>query len=127
MIDVFQEKETFRYFLITSLAKGGNLCEKLRSSKDEEEWFQFALRMAQILKYIHYDAMESFRSKEKAEEQTQKIAIIHRDVKPQNIVFLNSSKEMKDVYLLDFGVAKVGYSELTRGYNNCGTVYYKAP
>lgn len=40
------------------------------------------------------------------------MGIIHRDVKPQNIVFLSKdgSKDMKDVYLLDFGVAKVGYA-----------------
>lgn len=90
MTDIFQERETSRYFLITPLAKGGNLCEKIKTAKDEEEWYRFTLRMAQILKYIHYDAMEGFRSKEKSEEQTQKIAIIHRDIKPQNIVFLNS-------------------------------------
>jgi serine/threonine protein kinase len=86
------------------------------------------VRLAKILKYIHYEALANFRSKERGEEQKQKIAIIHRDVKPQNIVFMNKDgKDMSSIYLLDFGIAKIGYSELLKGYNNCGTSYYKAP
>jgi serine/threonine protein kinase len=34
---------------------------------------------------------------------------------------------MKSIYLLDFGIAKIGYAEFLKSYNNCGTSYYKAP
>jgi serine/threonine protein kinase len=45
------------------------------------------------LKYIHYDALTNFRSKQIGEEQKQRVAIIHRDVKPQNIVFLTRDQK----------------------------------
>lgn len=137
VIEIFQEKATMRYFLITPYARGGNLIDRIMRwrtadpslNPSEEEIYQFALRMAKILRYIHYQALSNFRSKDgTGEEKKQKMGIIHRDVKPQNIVFLNrDGKDMKDVYLLDFGIAKVGYAEFVKGYNNCGTSYYKAP
>lgn len=81
--------------------------------------------MAQILKYIHYDALSNYKSKVGGEGEKLKIAIIHRDVKPQNIVYLKK-EDIKSLYLLDFGIAKIGYSDLQKGYNNCGTSFYKA-
>jgi hypothetical protein len=52
-----------RYFLITPLARGGNLSERMRGKFEEEDVYQFALRMAQILYYIHYGALKNFKSK----------------------------------------------------------------
>ena len=31
------------------------------------------------------------------------------------------------MYLIDFGIAKIGYSNLEKHYSNCGTANYKAP
>jgi hypothetical protein len=35
VVEVFQERDTQRYFLITPLARGGNLCERMRGSVSE--------------------------------------------------------------------------------------------
>jgi len=50
---------------------------------------------------------------------------MHRDVKPPNIVY--SGNDEKSIYLLDFGIAKIVYSDYPKSYNNCGTSNYKAP
>lgn len=71
VIEIFQEKESMLYFLITPYARGGNLIDRImrwrtdEASKGptEEEIYQFALRMARILHYIHYQALSNFRSK----------------------------------------------------------------
>jgi hypothetical protein len=37
------------------------------------------------------------------------------------------SENVEDFYLIDFGVAKIGYTKMQKPYNNCGTAQYKAP
>ncbi len=51
------------------------------------------------------------------------LGVTHRDIKPGNI-FLTSSGEVK---LLDFGLARLQGSELTRSHSVLGTVSYMAP
>ena len=55
------------------------------------------------------------------------MGIIHRDFKPDNLVFANPKVNMKEMYLIDFGVAKIGYTNYPKPYSNCGTNNYKAP
>ncbi|RPJ72286.1 MAG: serine/threonine protein kinase, partial [Acidobacteria bacterium] len=51
------------------------------------------------------------------------LGVTHRDIKPGNI-FLTSSGEVK---LLDFGLARLHGSELTRTHSVLGTISYMAP
>ncbi len=50
--------------------------------------------------------------------------IIHRDIKPTNIRFLPASRTVK---IIDFGIAKLSYSPITRDGNYLGTVNYSSP
>jgi serine/threonine-protein kinase len=81
--------------------------------------------MAEILHYIHYEALADYRPIEKAEDASERVGILHRDVKPANIVYQGDEKNT--LFLLDFGVAKVAYTDKCMVYNNCGTSSYKAP
>jgi serine/threonine protein kinase len=51
---------------------------------------------------------------------------MHRDLKPQNIVYKDSDKYSSDVAIIDFGFAtNVKYTEQVL--SNCGTPGYAAP
>ena len=52
--------------------------------------------------------------------------VFHRDLKPANI-FLAGSSGTPDVKVLDFGIAKVADSFVTRGHFEMGTVAYMSP
>ena len=49
--------------------------------------------------------------------------VIHRDIKPQNILMLQDGK----IVVTDFGIAKIANSETTTDDKTIGTVYYISP
>ena len=49
--------------------------------------------------------------------------VVHRDIKPQNIIMLKNGK----VVVTDFGIAKIASSENTADDKTIGTVYYISP
>ena len=113
-------KDSKKHYLVTKFAEGGSLLEKIKIGFKEEDIFAFVKRCASIFKYLHLTLLKDFRSKEGKKEEP--LSILHRDVKPANLVYDN-----KQVYLIDFGIAKVGYFESRRSYTNSGTLNYKAP
>jgi calcium-dependent protein kinase len=54
------------------------------------------------------------------------MGIIHRDFKPANLVFVKK-EDPNTMFLIDFGIAKIGYTDVPSNYSNCGTNNYKAP
>ncbi|EAZ88354.1 serine/threonine protein kinase [Crocosphaera chwakensis] len=50
--------------------------------------------------------------------------VFHRDIKPENILY---NREMKQVYLVDFGVAKTGVGSTTTSTINGGTFGFMPP
>ena len=54
-------------------------------------------------------------------------AVIHRDVKPANIVLRTGGSDGDDPVLMDFGIAQHGASDLTRHGELLGTPTYLAP
>jgi serine/threonine-protein kinase len=56
-------------------------------------------------------------------EHAHKKGVVHRDIKPQNIIMLKNGK----VVVTDFGIAKIASSENTVDDKTIGTVYYISP
>lgn len=109
--------------MVIKYASEGTLSDRIKTFMSEERTLEFAKRSAQILKYLHYDLMSKYKSKEKGiADPNESLGIIHRDFKPANLVYTKNQ-----MYLIDFGIAKLGYSELIKPYSNCGTNNYKAP
>lgn len=56
-------------------------------------------------------------------EHAHKKGVVHRDIKPQNILLLKNGK----VVVSDFGIAKIADSETVSDEKTVGTVYYISP
>ncbi|MEG4458848.1 ankyrin repeat domain-containing protein [Microcoleus sp. N9_A1] len=106
------------FYIVQELAEGQSLASLVENGwhASESEIQRIATQILEILVYLH----------------SQTPPVIHRDIKPQNIVFkspINSHKQ-KDwaVCLVDFGaVQNTYYNTLMRGSTVVGTYGYMAP
>jgi serine/threonine protein kinase len=103
-------EDTKYFFLLMELAEGGNLFQKLTSSKvfTEKVAFEYFNQVLSAVEYLHSHVP----------------AIIHRDIKPENIL-IDKNGSLK---LTDFGWSN--YYEEQQGvprYTMCGTYEYLAP
>lgn len=80
----------------------------MKTNIKEEEIHKFSLRSAQILYYLHHEALKNYKSCSKGEESNL-IGVIHRDFKPANLVFVKKN-DFEQMFLIDFGISKIGYT-----------------
>ena len=65
VIDLFQANNK-RFYLVTKYANKGNLSDHIKSFMKEEDLLYFLERSVVILKYLHYDLLEKYKTKQKA-------------------------------------------------------------
>ncbi|NIM10464.1 MAG: protein kinase [Candidatus Aminicenantes bacterium] len=96
-----------RMFICMALYEGGTLAEKIKEGPlNMEEVIDVSLQVAQGMEKVH------------------RKGIIHRDIKPQNLILTLDGV----VKIVDFGLAKlVGQGDLTREGVTVGTVGYMSP
>ena len=98
------------FYIAQELATGQSLASLVESGwhKSEAEIKQIAIALLKILVYLHL----------------QKPAVIHRDIKPQNIIRRDDGK----IFLVDFGaVGHTYHNTIMRGSTIVGTYGYMAP
>lgn len=59
--------------------------------------------------------------------EAHEAGLVHRDLKPDNIIIQNLSSAQTVLKVLDFGIAKVQDASLTKGKGTFGTPYYMSP
>ena len=109
------------------MARGGTLSDHLEQLGSSQQLTEFCQRLARILYFLHYEALGEYRAENERKGEGGPLGFMHRDVKPQNIVWTDPARTPESMYLLDFGISKVVYTEEYRPYLNCGTSSYKAP
>ena len=128
--ECIQEVSTMEYF------RGNSHIVSVEDYKvmeylDEIGWDIF-IRMEYLTSFMEYYAGKNLTEKEvmklgidlcKSLEYCGQLHIIHRDIKPQNIII---SKEGK-VKVTDFGIAKVASSSTINSSSTMGSVHYISP
>ena len=101
--------ETLLY-IVMEYVEGINLKQYIQS-KGKLDWREAVIFTAQILKALHH-----------AHER----GVIHRDIKPQNIMLLKDNKTIK---VADFGIARINDKSETRTFTEgaIGSVHYISP
>ena len=110
LIRVHESKQ--HIFIIMELVKAGTLTDFIKyrqlkfSPLTDEDCSCIMKQIFEGIDYIH------------------KMNIIHRDIKPQNILMRSLNKLDKAVKIADFGLGMQGKEASTE---NCGTMIYMAP
>ncbi len=97
-------------YIVMEYVEGINLKQYIQS-KGKLDWREAVIFTAQILKALYH-----------AHER----GVIHRDIKPQNIILLKDSKTIK---VADFGIARMNDKSETRTFTEgaIGSVHYISP
>lgn len=97
------------FYIVQELAPGQSLADVMKEGwrASQAEAREIALQILNILKYLHH----------------LNPPIIHRDIKPQNII----RREDGQIYLVDFGAVQNVYQHTRFGSTVVGTYGYMAP
>lgn len=101
-----------RPYYIMEYAPGGSLADKLKEYKERGEQFPFRqaidiiVKVLEALDFCHRNGLQS-----------------HRDIKPANIMFRANGEPI----IVDFGIAKLEDSSITRTRMTMGTANYMSP
>ena len=104
--EAYQDQENLA--IVTEYYSGGELFNKILKQKifSESQAANYMLQMASAINYLHHKK------------------IVHRDIKPQNMVFMNEDKD-SPLILVDFSTC-VKFSD--NKFNEViGSLYYLAP
>ncbi|WP_225894189.1 serine/threonine protein kinase [Atlanticothrix silvestris] len=99
------------FYIVQQLAPGTSLATLVENGwfPDEERVKQIAIQILEILIYLH----------------SLTPPVIHRDIKPQNIIFASDDKKL---FLVDFGaVTDTYHNSMSNGSTVVGTFGYMAP
>lgn len=106
LVDEFDTKDEL--FLVMELVRGGDLFDAISTATKytEKDASRMILNLTSALKYLH------------------KLNIVHRDVKPENLLVSRHADNAKSLKLGDFGLATYCNEAL---FTVCGTPTYVAP
>ncbi|MBP9888640.1 MAG: protein kinase [Leptospiraceae bacterium] len=101
-----------RPYYIMEYASGGSVADKLKKYRDQGMMFplkEAAELITKVLDALHYCHINNLQS--------------HRDIKPANIMYRSTGEPI----IVDFGIAKITDSSITRTRMTMGTANYMSP
>ncbi len=107
LIDFFETDDMFH--VVIELARGGDLMRKITRRK----------------RYTEYDGRSLAREFLRAIAHIHKCGVVHRDLKPDNLLLDADEEDCVGVKVADFGFAKKSNGKMLK--SRCGTPAYVAP
>lgn len=106
--DWFESRDKF--YIVTQLATGGELFDRIvqQGRFTEHDALVVILQMLEAISYLHNNN------------------IVHRDVKPENVLYLDESQD-SNIVLADFGIAKKLQGPDDKLTSSAGSFGYAAP
>lgn len=112
LVEVFESGiPNQRVYLVMEMCKGGELFDRIVEHGPMLE-LPGARAVSQILDGVRY---------------LHNLAIVHRDLKLENILYCHSDPNNKRLVITDFGLAKINARPGDRMHTTCGTPEYIAP
>ncbi len=111
LVEVFDSGPNMRIYMVMELCKGGELFDRIVEHGPMLE-VPAAKAVNQVIdgmKYLH------------------NLAITHRDLKLENILYVHNDMNNKRLVISDFGLAKINSKPGDRMHTTCGTPEYIAP
>lgn len=116
IINVYEVYSTSSYLdIIMEYCKGGSLLERMNKLLDNDKCFSelqasiIVKQIAQALNYAH------------------KNSIVHRDIKLENILFVNQDENNLNLKIIDFGLGINFEKGIVKMKEKLGTSYYMSP
>lgn len=108
-------ESTTNFDIVMEHCVGGSLHERLNNMLSNNKCFtpdQAALIIKQVVQGLNYAHLNK---------------VVHRDIKLENIIFLDQSPKNFKLKLIDFGLSKYFQQGVQRMQEKLGTLYYIAP
>jgi serine/threonine-protein kinase len=114
VLDFGEDAQSGSLYLVMELIEGTPLSRVLRDAGGQMPWRRAVKIVAQVLKSLR-------------EAHEHLLRIVHRDIKPQNIMLLDQFGEPDFVKVLDFGLSRALAEEGVDTITPIGTPRYMAP
>lgn len=111
LVEVFDSGPNLRIYMVMELCKGGELFDRIVEHGPMLE-VPAAKAVNQVIDGVRY---------------LHNLAITHRDLKLENILYVHSDANSKRLVISDYGLAKINSKPGDRMHTTCGTPEYIAP
>jgi p90 ribosomal S6 kinase len=109
--------------------RGGELFDKIREEKSlsERESARIMFRIIKTIEQLHRNSIGKFISLDLISIQQKIHCLVHRDLQPRNIMYLDEDRQPSSLRIVDFGFAKQQRAENGLLMTPCFTKEYAAP
>lgn len=115
-------------YIVTELMRGGELFDKIRLEKSlsERESAKIMFVIIKTIEQLHRNSIGKLPVRNSPPNCVD-LRVVHRDLQPRNIMYLDENRQPSSLRIVDFGFAKQQRTENGLLMTPCFTKEYAAP